>query len=272
MHGVDPGPLLLRDFFHHDPLVRSAALHTAATCGRVDLVADIRRLDGLDSEALRSAIFALAILGDVSAAADRAYQSGSFSTLGLRDTFAVLLRALPTSQGHDFLRKIATNSKASRDLVLGAGCVGDPAYIPWLIRKMEDPKLARLAGESFSSITGVDLSTERLSAAPPGENTGPNDDPEDPNVAMDLDDGLIWPDPTKVLAWWRANEHRYQRGHRYFAGAQLSREHCLRVLREGFQRQRVAAAQWICLLQSGTRLFNTSAPAWRQQRLLAQMS
>ena len=40
------------------------------------------------------------------------------------------------------------------------------------------------------------------------------------------------------------------------------------MLREGFQRQRSAAALYLCLLQPGTPLFNTAAPAWRQQRLL----
>ena len=44
-----------------------------------------------------------------------------------------------------------------------------------------------------------------------------------------------------------------------------------RLLREGFQRQRIAAAEYLCLLQPGTPLFNTRAPAWRQKRWLAKM-
>lgn len=44
-----------------------------------------------------------------------------------------------------------------------------------------------------------------------------------------------------------------------------------RLLREGFQRQRIAAAEYLCLLQPGTPLFYTSAPAWRQKRWLAKM-
>jgi len=41
---------------------------------------------------------------------------------------------------------------------------------------------------------------------------------------------------------------------------------------EAMQRQRVLAAHYLCLLEPGTPLFNTSAPAWRQQRLLAKMT
>jgi hypothetical protein len=37
------------------------------------------------------------------------------------------------------------------------------------------------------------------------------------------------------------------------------------------QRQRILAAHYLCLLDPGTPLFNTSAPAWRQQRWLAKM-
>jgi hypothetical protein len=51
-------------------------------------------------------------------------------------------------------------------------------------------------------------------------------------------------------------------------GEPPSSAHALKVLREGFQRQRSAAALYLCLLKPGTPLFNIAAPAWRQQRLL----
>jgi hypothetical protein len=58
---------------------------------------------------------------------------------------------------------------------------------------------------------------------------------------------------------------------RYFMGVPPSREHCIEVLKTGGQRQRLVAAQYLCLLEPGRPAFNTSAPAWRQQRLLARM-
>jgi hypothetical protein len=54
-------------------------------------------------------------------------------------------------------------------------------------------------------------------------------------------------------------------------GEPASRAYCVKVLKEGFQRQRMAAAEYLCLLNLGTPLFNTSAPAWRQKRLLANL-
>ena len=63
--------------------------------------------------------------------------------------------------------------------------------------QMEDPKLARLAGEAFSFITGVDpayldLEGQRL------QDFGPSADPNDQKVSMDEDDSLPWPDRAKL--------------------------------------------------------------------------
>jgi uncharacterized protein (TIGR02270 family) len=149
---------------------------------------------------------------------------------------------------------------------------GDAMYIPWLINQMREDPTARLAGEAFSLITGADLSKLSLDRPQPeGFESGPNDDPDDSNVAMDPDEGLPWPDPDKIEKWWTANASRFHKGTRYFMGAPVTREHCIDVLKNGYQRQRILAAHYLCLLEPGTPLFNTSAPAWRQQRLLARM-
>jgi len=52
-------------------------------------------------------------------------------------------------------------------------------------------------------------------------------------------------------------------------GEPLNAENCQRVLRTGYQRQRIAAALYLSLLNPGTPLFEWRAPARRQQRLLA---
>jgi uncharacterized protein (TIGR02270 family) len=88
---------------------------------------------------------------------------------------------------------------------------------------------------------------------------------------MDQDDDLPWPDPELIRPWWEKNGSHFQSGTRYFMGKSVTREHCIDVLKNGYQRQRILAAHYLCLLEPGTPLFNTSAPAWRQQRLLATM-
>jgi uncharacterized protein (TIGR02270 family) len=157
-------------------------------------------------------------------------------------------------------------------VIENSGVGGDPTFVPWLITQMVDPNDSRAAGEAFSFITGVDLALLDLERKPP-ENfeSGPNDDPDDPNVEMDPDEGLPWPDVKKVEDWWHANAGRFQKGTSYFMGQPVTKEHCIHVLKTGYQRQRILAAQYLCLLEPGTPLFNTAAPAWRQQRLLAAM-
>jgi uncharacterized protein (TIGR02270 family) len=138
---------------------------------------------------------------------------------------------------------------------------------------MSEPRIARVAGEAFSLITGVDFGYTGLERdRPEGIESGPDDDPSDEDVEIDLDDDLPWPDPIKIQAWWSANSGRFQAGTRYFMGETLSRDNCLRVLKTGYQRQRIAAALYLSLLSPGTPLFEWRAPAWRQQQLLAQMT
>ena len=136
--------------------------------------------------------------------------------------------------------------------------------------------VCRLAGEAFSRITGADLAWLDLEHKPPEGASdsrfgGPNEDPDDDNVALDEDESLPWPDPERVQGWWQANQERFPAGQRFFMGAAPSPAHALKVLREAGQRQRIAAAQWLSLLAPGTKLFQTAAPAWRQQRWLAEM-
>ena len=177
---------------------------------------------------------------------------------------------LPSAQ--QLLKTIAQDPANKRLLIQGAGIAGDAQYLSWLIEQMADDPFARLVGESFSMITGLDLAYLDLERKPPEDfEAGPTENPEDENVDMDPDDSLPWPDVAKIQAWWQANQARFQPGVRYFMGEPLSVPHCRKVLREDYQRQRIAAAEYLCLLQPGTRLFNTSAPTWRQQRWLAKM-
>ena len=75
-----------------------------------------------------------------------------------------------------------------------AGAIGDPVIMPWIMEQMHNPEMARVAGEAFTSITGVDIAYNDLE----GElrenfEAGPNDNPEDENVAMDPDEKMFLP-------------------------------------------------------------------------------
>ncbi|MDB5976920.1 MAG: hypothetical protein JWR07_3680 [Nevskia sp.] len=273
MHQVDPGAALYASLDSRDALLRARALRVAGECARLDLEdACVKALGDADSECRYWAARSTALLGErtrtTAALKGEALRAGLFQARALRTG----IRLVELPQAHEWLKALAKEPANVRLLVEGAGISGDSYYIPWLIKQMADKKLTRLAGEAFSTITGVDLAWQDLECAPPeGGGAGPNGDPDDDHIAMDEDDGLPWPDPVKVKVWWDANQHNFQPGARYFMGQPPTVEHCKKILREGYQRQRIAAAEYLCLLQSGTKLFPTSAPAWRQERWLKQM-
>lgn len=274
MHRVDPGLVNARRLEDADPAVRARAFRTAAELGKRELVSTVAASINDDDPACQLwAAWAAVVLGDRESALDL-LQTGAGSAGPMQQRCLQLaLLAMPLGGAHAALRQLAQQPDTVRAVIMGSGLAGDPTYIPWLISHMADDKLARLAGESFSMITGVDLAWLDLERKPPEAlESGPTDNPEDADVGMDLDDGLPWPEQAKVQAWWTGNGARFTAGIRHFMGATLSQSHCLDVLRDGYQRQRIAAAYHRCLLDPGTPLFEWRAPVWRQQRELARMN
>lgn len=273
MHQVDPGEALASAIVDKDAPLRARALRVAGEAGRRDLLpACLKALGDTDAACRFWAAYAAALLGEQGKAMpvlqEVVMRPGPLRVRALQ----LLLKFIAVPQANELLKSLAREPENIRLLIQGVGIAGDSYYVPWLIKQMADLKLTRLAGESFSFITGLDLAYLDLEVKPP-ENVelGPNDNPDDDNVAMDEDDSLPWPDAAKIEQWWAANKARFKEGTRYFMGEPVNRAHCVQVLKEGFQRQRMAAALYLCLLQPGTKLFPTRAPAWRQQRWLVAL-
>jgi uncharacterized protein (TIGR02270 family) len=275
LHRVDPGLTAGRYFEDPDPVIRARAWRTAGELGARALVSTsaAAAMSDEDPGCQFWAAWASVLLGDRGRGLDvmirAAFAPGLLSSRALQ----LAIQALSVDAAHALLQPLAQDPANIRLVMRGAGFAGHASYIPWLIGLMTDNKLARLAGEAFSMMTGLDLAWLDLEVKPPESfESGPNDDPNDPNVDMDEDDGLPWPDAVKIQAWWHANSQRFQPGTRYFMGEPLNRDNCVRVLKEGFQRQRIAAALHLSLLNPGTLLFEWRAPAPRQQRQLAELS
>ena len=276
MHRVDPGAALPPALAQDEVPLRARALQTAGECARQDLLpACLSGLTDPDGHCRLQAARSALLLGERGAVLmDALYRmAGSLDATGDAAMFLFLKVAGP-GQAVPLMRLRLDEPRCLRAAIRGMGMAGDPQVVPWLLAQMENPALARLAGEALSTMTGVDLAWLDLERPPPDTadaGPGADDAPQDAGTGMDEDAGLPWPDPSRLQAWWRAHEQEFQRGTRYFMGQPPSPAHCLRVLREGFQRQRIAAAEHQCLLQPGTRLFPAAAPAWRQQRWLGAM-
>jgi uncharacterized protein (TIGR02270 family) len=287
MHRIDPGPILTQATRDADTRVRAQAWRTAGDLGRRDLSDAAQQLlmgpqsasPVADEQAMvcRAAAWALALWGlsDTGSAHLALTTRQPGQPLPGEDAHRLACMAAPIDWGRDQVRALANLAESNRihkrRMLRMAGWVGDPQVMPWLIHHMADDAWSRLAGEAFCMIAGADLDKLQLyRMQPEGVDFGPTEDPEDENVAMDEDDGLMWPDALKVQDWWKANSARFTPGQRYLVGEPPSVAHCLRVLRHGYQRQRIMAAEYLCLLRPGSKLFPVAAPAWRQSRWLAE--
>ena len=153
------------------------------------------------------------------------------------------------------------NPSLTRSIIQAMAALGDPQGIPWLIRLMAEAPYARVAGEAFSRITGIELNEKDLtmSAPPEGVAVGPNDDPADSNVDMDRDERLPWPDVARIQALWQQRGQQYPSGQRLFRGEPITVEHLYRQLSEGDQRTRYAAASELALQEPQRILLNIDA-------------
>lgn len=249
-----------------DPWLAARAFKAVGELGLVDLRDKLRagwRHD--DRRARYWAAWASARLGDGGAAGvliEMARTPGLFRD----EAAAMAMRVAGADDGprwHAAL--VALGASCARQAAIAAGALGDPALVPWLIEQMRVDEIARVAGESFTAITGADLALLDLDRDQPEDfAAGPTEDPADEDVALDPDEDLPWPDASLVSAWWAEHAGSFRAGTRYLVGAPLSADHAAHVLRTGLQRHRSAAALTLALSSPDSPLFETRAPATRQ--------
>jgi len=307
LHRKDPGKALIDVLSDKNILLRARALKAAGELGRIDLLPLLRHAlaagdnppsppfskgGDLGSPPLEKgdvggfmevmcrfrASWSSAILGN----------SGSVSILtsfvpsanpphpnplpqGAREraeeAVKIAMRKMDISSAHNWQRELAQNPGTIRLALIGAGVIGDPVLIPWLIDHMAVPELARVAGEAFTMITGIDIAYEDLEGEwPEGFEAGPTEEDED--VEMDPDEDLPWPEPRLIAEWWDKNKRNFSTGKHYLLGKPINKENLQLALKNGYQRQRAAAALEIAMIQPGQPLFEVRAPGFRQKQLL----
>lgn len=172
----------------------------------------------------------------------------------------IAFRALPLPMAQQWIMDLLKQKQSERLVIQSVAVVADPRAIPWLVGCMKQPALARIAGEAFTQITGIDLQRYKLTIELPDNIAElPNDDPADSRVDMDDDEYLPWPDADKVAALWQQYGSRYQTGVRYFLGEPVNEERLRDVLKSGNQRHRKAAAMELAMVQQDKTITNVSA-------------
>ena len=282
VRGRDPGETLNQAVQSTDKLLKARAFRAVGEIARHDLLPAAKEaLRSRDLGCKFAAAWSLARLSDDAKAIEvlkNVVESQAVCKNELRQpeyascfprALQLVLRKMDAKAATKWLNNLAQNPKLVRQAVIGAGVVGTPDAVSWLFRIMERPELARVAGEAFTMITGLDLAAEKFDAnRPEGFESGPNEDPADENVALDEDENLPWPDAAKLAAWWEKRRADFEPQTRYLCGKLLTQEWLEHVLRHGYQRQRAAAALEIAIRNPDQPLFNVRAPAFRQQQWL----
>ncbi len=287
VHRVDPGATLDHLVAHQDLRIRRRARQAAAELGRVDLLDACRGAADTEDEGgaqashaahrLRAARHAVQ-LGDRGASLTQIVKLARAPSPQQTEAAALAMLFADADQGRALASALAAQAASGasqrRLLIKATGWSGDPKVIPWLIQQMHDLKVARLAGEAFSAITGADLARLDLENLhqPDAPRAGPTDDPQDEDVSMDEDDSLPWPKVEAIKAWWSRESSRFTPGLRHLMGQPITittgHEALPEVLATGTQRVRSQAALLSQALHPGTPLFNIAAPKWRQVRAL----
>ncbi len=270
IHRVVPGQFLDQAIQDDYPQLRARALRAAGELGRVDLKsALLEQISNQDTAiGFWTAWSAVLLGGRGKALSSLQTRIIEVSELSLK-AMHLALRVLDLQEVKDLLKVLVQTEDRIRDTIIGAGISGDPGYMPWLIKQMEMPKLARIAGESFSFISGVDIAYEDLEGElPKNFASGPTENPEDEEVAMDPDEDLPCPDPLLIDRWWKQHQHNFLPGVRYLSGKPVNELQCQNVLRTGRQRQRQAAALELALMKPAAPLFETRAIGKRQLKWL----
>jgi len=252
-----------------DPVVRPRGLRAVGELGKVALLPHCQAsFDAEDEQCRFWGAWSAALLGDVKVVRVlREIAEGGGLLAERAGDLAARRMALPDAL--QWQQQLAANPDHHRLAAKVAGTIGDPALIPWLMELMEIPDLARVAGEAFSMITGVDIAYEDLEGKwPEGFEAGPTEGPEDEEVVMDPDEDLPWPEPELIANWWADNGGKFAVGTRHLLGKPISLDNLRRVLREGRQRQRAAAALELVLGEPAQPLFEVRAPGRRQLKRL----
>ncbi|MGB0848594.1 MAG: TIGR02270 family protein [Thiolinea sp.] len=271
IHRVDPGKYLDKALEDENSALSCRAMKAVGELGKTEKLPLLTKHFSSENPEQRFwAAWAATLTGD-HLKAPKTLQS-FLSTPGKKALQAsqLIFRVNSLESCQSLLGGLAKNPESLRLAIQGTGISGDSRYIPWLIQQMETPAHARVAGEAFSLITGVDLAWNDLETdQPEGFEAGPTESAEDDNTDLDPDENLPWPEPISIQQWWQQHQTDFPVGPRYLMGQVISADQCTEILKSGYQRQRMAAALEKAILQPEEPLFEIRSKTIIQNKSLS---
>jgi uncharacterized protein (TIGR02270 family) len=245
---------------------RTAAVEYAGVCGKVAALPDCKQAMASDNPDLQHAgAMACSLLGDDAGVALLQQRAEIAGDDALAAGSAVLSQ-MQRAEACSWIQALVENADSERLGIRLAGVSGYKELASVLLQAMRNPDLAQLGFAAFHQVFGVRMDESELILEPADDPDGEADDDPDlePPAAADSD-GLPSPDVHALTAWWMANQQRFEDGQRFSLGATISDAHLLHLLVSAEQPTRRNAAFEAALSLPERALFNSSAPASRQQ-------
>lgn len=248
------------------PQLYSRALRLIGELKRFDLLHALRIGMASEDEGIMFwSIWSAILLGDKSLATNLQSYVLNSNPHQAR-AMALCFRVLPLETARSWISLLAKDPANSRLVITATAILGDPHAINWLIAQMRIPALTRLAGEAFTTITGIDLLEHKLvlEELPDLDAQLPDDGAQNEDIGLSDDEHLPFPDVNKIAAVWQKYQQRYAPAQRYFMGQIVSpgisaSEHLRIQFSNGQLRQRQMAAVELALLEPAHFLLNHAA-------------
>ncbi|NTX10876.1 TIGR02270 family protein [Myxococcus sp. CA051A] len=260
--GTSPD-VLARYFPHDEPRARIAALQ-----GARPLPEELARrmLPALLASA-HPDIRLAAVEAGLTAGLRLAWEACGREARALTPEAMVLLAIGGGEEDTDFLVGLAKDDELRPEVVWALGFSGRLAAMDFCAELLNVRGVARLAGEAFSAMTGLQL--EGPYALLEEEESDESEDPE-ADLTVRPEDDLPWPNVSAVRGWWAESRSRFVEGQRYLLGQPFSGVVLMEALESSSMRRRHVLARELAIRTRGQHVIPTRAFTHRQREALAR--
>jgi uncharacterized protein (TIGR02270 family) len=164
---------------------------------------------------------------------------------------------------------------AKRGALFALGFAGTRTAAVACLEMTKDEALAKLAGEAFCAIVGIDMVKEGMVLAdpePPEEPVPFEEEDLDADLVPKPDDVLPRPDPKRLAVWWEGHRRLFSENERYIGGARADLARLEGALERGPTRRRHAIAAELAVRSGGRYRVETRAFCADQQRQMGTFS
>ncbi|NMO19246.1 TIGR02270 family protein [Pyxidicoccus fallax] len=273
--GRAPANVVVELLGHPEGAVSAAALRALRPSSKVPPPRELEALLGDTRPEVRRAAFEAGLLFGMRQAWAANDVDPATCTGALRKQAWVLRALVGEEKALERIIAALKEEAAREDALWALGFSGRRTAADACLEAMAGPpRVARLAGEAFSAITGLRLEERyALPEEEPGDALPPLEEEDlDADLSLHPEDALPRPAPTEIARWWQTVRKDFAPSSRYLGGHPFTGAGLLEALSQGPMRRRHVHAQELLLRTQGAQAVQVRAFSARQRDELARAS